>query len=213
MVREGRVRGMRRRPSPFLAVGAALLVVLLSAGCADDTEPVDEPTSSASPSEEPTSDEPTEEPAEGPVAGSGAEVDPADVEAWCGAVTPEQLAAATGFEVAAVETYGSGIGTCNADLPGSEITVSWGAEATKQSFERYAAGFDKPAGIYEPSDLTLDGGQPAVVALQPGVKAAFAGTVVDGQVTQVRVTALVAQDADPEELGEIARQVLAVYFA
>lgn len=206
------MRGMRR-PSPIQSVGAALLVVLLSAGCADDTEPVDEPTTSTSASDDPTSESPTDEPTEGPVAGSGADIDPADVEAWCGAVTPEQLAAATGYEVDAVETYGSGTGTCNADLPGSEVTLSWGAEATKQSFERYAAGYDKPAGVYEPSDITLDGGQPAVVALQPGVRAAFAGTVVDGQVTEVRVTALVAQDADPEELGQIAQQVLAVYFA
>lgn len=211
------MRGMRRRPSPIQSVGATLLVVLLGAGCADDAEPTDDPTTSDSPSSEAPTEEPTQEPtegsAEGPVAGAGAEIAPEDVEAWCGAVTPEQLAAATGYEVEAVETYGSGIQTCNADLPGSEVTLTWGAEATKQSYERYAAGFDKPAGVYEPTEVALGSGTPSVVAIQPGVRAAFAGTVVDGRLTQVRVTALVAQDADPEELGEIARQVLAVYVA
>ena len=216
MVLEGRVRSMRRRPSPIRSVGAALLVVaLLGAGCADDGGPADEPTGSTSPTEEPTEEptaDPTEEPSQGPVAGSGAGIDPADGAAWCGAVTPEQLAAATGFEVAAVATDGDGVQTCTADLPGTELLVTWGSERTKKSFETYAASYDRPAGVYAPTASTLDGGQPVVVAPRPDSPAAFAGTVVDGRLVQVAVSGVVALDADSDDLGEVARQVLAVYF-
>lgn len=206
---------MRRRPAPILSLGAALLVALLGAGCADGTEPVDEPSTSASsgtPTDEPTQ-EPAEEPAEGPVAGAGADIDPADVEAWCGAITPEQLSAATGYEVVAIEPRGSGLTTCRADLAGSEVNVWWGAEPTERSFERFEASWDRPAGVYDPSTITLDSGQPAVVALQEVPPTAFAATVVDGSNVQALVSALVEQDADNEALAEVARQVLAVYFA
>ena len=208
------MRGMRRRPSPLQSVGAVLLVAVLAAGCADDADADPEPTTSSSdePTNEPT-EEPTEEPAEGPVAGSGAEIDPADVEAWCGAITPEQLSAATGYEVVAIEPRGSGLTTCRADLSGSEVDVWWGAEPSSRSFEKFEASWEKPAGVYDPTTISLDSEQPAVVALQEVPATAFAATVVEGSNVQARVSALVEQDADPGELSDIAQQVLAVYFA
>lgn len=202
---------MRRRPAPLLSLVAAVLVTLL-AGCADDTEPVDEPTASTPTADEPTS-EATEETVEGPVAGAGAAIDPADVDAWCGAITPEQLSAATGYEVVAIEPRGSGLTTCRADVSGSEVDVWWGVEPTKKSFERFEASWERPAGVYDPSTITLDSGQPAVVALQEVPPTGFAATVVDGSNVQALVSALVEQDADPEVLADVAQQVLAVYFA
>jgi hypothetical protein len=208
MVLEGRVGSMRRRPSPIRSVGAALLVVaLLGAGCADDGEPVDEPTSSTS-----TTEEPTEEPSQGPVAGSGAGIDPADGAAWCGAITAEQLAGATGYEVTEVASDGDGVQSCTADLPGSELLLTWGSEPTGKSFKQYAASYDRPAGVYAPTTITLDNGQPAVVAPRPDSPTAFAGTVADGRLVQVTVSGVVAMDADPDELADVATQVLAVYF-
>ncbi|GAA5113359.1 hypothetical protein GCM10023339_17610 [Alloalcanivorax gelatiniphagus] len=205
---------MRRRASRLQSVGAALVVVLLAAGCSDDTEP-DEPTTQSPSSDSPTgspTEDPTEEPAEGPVAGTGAGIDPGDVKAWCGAVTPEQLSAATGFEVAGVASADAGVQSCTADLPGTELLLTWGSEPTKKSFEQYAAGYDRPAGVYAPTTTTLAGGQPVVVAPRPDSPTAFAGTVVDGRLVQVAVSGVVAVDADPDDLGEVASQVLAVYF-
>ena len=197
---------MRRRPSPIQSVGAALAVVLLSAGCADDTEPTDEPTTSASDGRRPRS-------RRGPVAGSGADIDPADVDAWCGAITPEQLSAATGYDVVAIEPRGSGLTVCRAELSDLEVDIWWGAEPSRKSFEKFEASWEKPAGVYDASTVDLDSGQPAVIALQEVPPTAFAATVVDGSNVQARVSALAAQDADPEELAAIAQQVLAVYFA
>lgn len=202
---------MRRRPSPFLSVGAALLVGLLATGCADDTEPTeptDEPTTSGSPS---ASDTPIPDATETPVAGSGASIDPEDAEAWCGAVTPAQLAGATGVEVAAVESGGDGVQACGADVPDALRVIIWGSEPTRKTFDQYAASFERPAGVYEPSTITLDGGQPVVVAPRPGSPTAYAGTVVDGRLVQVVVNARVDLEEDSEELGEVARQILAVY--
>lgn len=190
------------------AVGAALLVGLLCAGCADDPEP-EEGGATAEPTAT-TSDSPSETAAGTPIAGAGAEVDPTDAQAWCGAVTPEQLAALTGFEVSEVQADGDGVQTCGADLPGVELMITWGAEPTKKSFEQYAGSFDRPAGVRERTDITL-GDQPAVVATQETPPTAFAGTVVDGRLVQVLVTGVVATDADPADLGEKARQLLAVY--
>lgn len=203
---------MRRRPSPCLSLGAALLIGLLGAGCSGDTEPTeptDEPTTSQSPSE---SESPTVDATETPVAGSGAAVDPADAAAWCGAITPEQLAGATGYEVAEVASDGEGVQACTADLPGSELLLTWGSEPTRKSFEQYAASYDRPAGVYAPTTITLDGGQPAVVAPRPDSPTAFAGTVADGRLVQVTVSGVAAMDADPDELADVATQVLAVYF-
>lgn len=108
-----------------------LLVALLGAACGggSDTEPE---------GDVPATTEPAPEAAEGPVAGSGAGLDPADVEAWCAAVTPDQLAAATDVEVVAVEATGTTTTTCRADVPGSELDVWWGFEDTGKSFESYA---------------------------------------------------------------------------
>jgi hypothetical protein len=192
------------------SVAALLLVGLVSTGCGGGSEPEETPTGTDSPSS-PSS--PTEEQtgtADGPVPGAGADTDPSDAEAWCGAVSAQQLAAASGWEVEAIDSYGSGIGTCSASLPGNEVSVTWGSEETSKSFDRYAAGFDTPPGTYEVTDVDL-GGQPALVVLQPKATAAFAGTVEDGRLTEVRLIGLVDQDADPAELGEVARQVLAVY--
>lgn len=199
---------MQRR-SVAQRVGAALLVGLLCAGCADDPEPEDVDTTSEP---EPSSESPVETAVETPVAGSGADVDPADATAWCGAITPEQLAGLTGFEVEGVDDFGTGLTTCGGNLPGVDLRISWGGEPTRKSFEQLEASYAKPAGVYESSTVELDGGQEAVVALQPSVRTAFAGTVVDGRHTQVVVSAVAAQDADPAELGEMARQILAVYF-
>ena len=210
-VGEGQHEAMRRRPSPLLSVGAAVLVALLT-GCADDSGPDAEPTSEPTTSESPSGSE-SPDAVETPVAGSGADVDPADLTSWCGAITPAQVAGATGFEVAEVTGDGEGVQSCDADLPGAELLITWGSESTGKSFERYAAGFDRPAGVYESSEVTLDGGQPAVVALQDTARSAVAGTVVDGRLTQVAVIPVGLQDADPQELGEVARQMLAVYFA
>lgn len=201
---------MRRRPSPILSVGTAVLVGLLSAGCADDETPADGPTSEPTPSSS-ESETPTTEPTETPVAGAGAQIDPKDATAWCGAVTPEQLAGLTTYEVAGIDAAGTDVQTCTADLPDSELLITWGSEPTKKSFEQYAASFDRPVGVYAPSTITLDGGQPAVVAPRPASPTAYAGTVVDGQLFQVVVSGVTVLDADSDDLGEMARQVLAVY--
>lgn len=204
---------MRRRHSPLLSVGSALLVAVLGlAGCADDGEPADEPTTEPTTSESPSGSE-TPDAVETPVAGAGADIDPTDLGSWCGAITPEQLSGAAGVEVADITSVGDGVQACTADLPGVELTITWGSEPTKQSFDRYAASFERPAGVYETSDVTLDGGQPAVVAVQDGVRTAFAGTVLDGRTTQVAVIAVADQDSDPQQLGDLAQQLLAVYFA
>lgn len=204
---------MRRRPSPLRSAAAAVLVCLLATACGGDADteegaPAGPATSETSNTEPDGSQEPAPEPL---VAGAGAGIDPADTAGWCGAVTPEQLSAATGYDVAAVDDFGQGLTTCDADLPGVELRISWGSEPTQKSFERYEAGFDRPADVYETSTTTLGDEQPAVVALQPGVRTAFAGTVADGRLTQVVVIAVAAQEADPVELGDIARQLLAVY--
>jgi hypothetical protein len=192
------------------ALGTALLVGLLCAGCADDPEPGGGGTAAPSPT---TSDSPTDPAAGTPVAGSGADLDPSDPQSWCSAVTAAQLGALTDYEVADVYASGDGLQSCVADLPGNELLLTWGTEPTKKSFEQYAAGFDKPAGVYEPSVISLGEGQSAVVAPRPDTPTAFAGTVVDGRVVQVSVAGVVVQDADSDELAEMARQVLAAYVA
>lgn len=204
---------MRRRASPLHPAAAAVLVCLLATACGGgDADPEgDEPTSSESSSPEPGgSQEPAPEPL---VAGSGAGIDPKDSDAWCGAITPQQLSAATGYDVVAIEPRGSGLTVCRADLAELEVDIWWGSERTRRSFEQFEASWEKPAGVYDPTTITLDGGQPAVVALQDVPPTAFAATVVDGSNVQARVSALVEQDADPADLATIAEQVLAVYFA
>ncbi len=162
----------------------------------------------------PNDAEPTETPADGPARRlPGADIDPADVDAWCGAITPEQLSAATGYDVVAIEPRGSGLTVCRAELSDLEVDIWWGAEHSRKSFEKFEASWEKPAGVYDASTVDLDSGQPAVIALQEIPPTAFAATVVDGSNVQARVSALAAQDADPEELATIAQQVLAVYFA
>lgn len=190
------------------SVAALLLVSLVSTGCGGGSEPEDTPAVTDPPSSS-SEEEGTGTP-EGPVPGAGADIDPSDAEAWCGAVGAQQLAAASGWEVEAIDSYGTGVGTCSASLPDNEVSATWGSEETSKSFDRYAASFDKPAGTYEVTEVDL-GGQPALVALQPDATTAFAGTVEDGRLTQVVLVGLVDQDADPAELGEVARQVLAVY--
>jgi hypothetical protein len=204
---------MRRGPSPLRSAAATVLVCLLATACSDgsDADPEDgastEPTTSAS-----SEASESEEPAPGPlVAGSGAGIDPANADAWCGAITPEQLTGLLGVEVAAVDPSGAGVQQCTADLPGSGYLVTWGAERTGKSFERYAAGFDRPPGVHDPRTITLDGGKPAVLAPRPESPTAFAGTVVDGRLVQVAISGVVATDADSEELAEMAGQILAVY--
>ena len=207
---------MRHRPAALPSLAAALLVGLLATGCGggeeDPTDGATEaPTTSASPEDtEPAGAEPIDG---GPVAGAGADVDPSDPQAWCGAVTAEQLGALTAYEVADVYASGDGLQTCVADLPGNELLLTWGTEPTKKTFEQYAARFEKPAGVYEPTVVTLGGGQSAVVAPRPDTPTAFAGTVVDGRVVEVAVAGVVVQDADSDELAEMAKQVLAAYVA
>jgi hypothetical protein len=204
------------RPAALPSLAAALLVGLLAAGCGGSEEDradgaTEDPTASASPDDsEPEATEPS---GDTPVAGAGADVDPSDPQAWCGAVTADQLGALTDYEVVDVYASGDGLQTCVADLPGNELLLTWGTEPTKKSFEHYAAGFDKPAGVYEPTVVTLGEGRPAVLALRPDTPTAFAGTVVDGRVVQVSVAGVVVQDADSDELAEMARQVLAAYVA
>lgn len=191
---------MPDRPAPLLSLGAALLVAVLGlASCADGGGPADEPTTQ------------TSDAVETPVAGSGAGIDPTDLGSWCGAITPEQLSGASGLEVADITSDGDGVQACTADLPGAELLITWGSETTTKSFERYAADFDRPAGLYEVTEVSLAGDQPAVVAVQDGVRTAFTGTVLDGRTTQVAVIAVADQDADTQELGDLAQQLLAVY--
>lgn len=205
---------MRRRPSPLRSAAAAVLVCLLATACSggSDADPDDgEPTTAETADPEASaSEEPAPEPL---VAGSGAGIDPGDTDAWCGAITPAQLSAATGYDVVAIEPRGSGLTVCRADLAELEVDIWWGSEGTARSFEQFEASWEKPAGVYDPTTITLDSGQPAVVALQDVPPTAFAATVVDGTNVQARVSALVEQDADPADLATIAEQVLAVYFA
>lgn len=195
------------RRSLHRLVPALLVVATVSAGCGGEADP----TGPEQPSSQAPSSSATDGADELPVAGAGADVDPADAGAWCGAVTPAQLGGAAGFEVAAIRSDGAGVQSCTADLPGAELVITWGSEPTRKSFERYAAGFDRPAGVYDATDVTLASGQPAVVALQDSSTTAFAGTVADGRLIQVTVIAVAAQDADLSSLGEAAQQVLAVY--
>ena len=115
--------------------------------------------------------------------------------------------------VADVYSSGADLQTCVADLPGNELLLGWGAQPTEQSFEEYVARLEDGSGDLDAHPVELGDGRPAVVAWGPGAPSAFAGTVVDGRVVQVSVAGVVDQDADPEALGDMARQVLAVYVA
>lgn len=181
-----------------------MLVCLLATACSDGSDVDPEGGASA----EPTTAEPAPEPL---VAGSGAGIDPGDTDAWCGAITPEQLSAATGYDVVAIELRGSGLTVCRAELAEPEVDIWWGSEGTGRSFEQLEASWERPAGVYDPTTITLGSGQPAVVALQDVPPTAFASTVVDGTNVQALVSALVEQDGDPADLATVAEQVLAVY--
>jgi hypothetical protein len=194
---------MRRGSSLPKAAGALLLVGLLSSACGSDADPEDRAAR-----EDPSSDESVEG---GPVAGAGVGLDPEDVRSWCLAVTPEQLTAVTGAEVADVYSSGDALQTCVANFPGNELLAGWGTEPTKLSFDEYAEELAAQGEGLETETIRLGADQPALVAWSPDAPSAFAGTVADGRIMQVSVSGVLDQDADPEGLGEMARQVLAVY--
>lgn len=199
---------------------SVLIVAALSAGCTDDSDPAGgSEETSASPSQAPsetadeTSDE-SETTGEGPVAGSGAALPPKRRTKWCGAVTADQLNALTGYEVARVRGDGRqpGLVACSAELPDLELQITWGSVPAKKSFEQYAATWDRPAGVFDVTDVELPNGQPAVVATQPVPETGHAGTVVDGQLIQVLVGEVIPDEGTTvEDLGAMAETILAVY--
>ena len=184
-----------------------LLVAAVSAGCTDAPEPIERSEdSSASPSETPSgTPDDSAGTGEGPVAGSGASLSPEDRATWCGVVTADQLSALTGYEVTEVRGEERGLRSCSAELPDLELQITWGSEPTGKTFEKYAAGWERPAGVYDVSEVELPGGQPAVVATQAVPQAGHAGTVLDGQVVQVLVAEVVPDDATTvDDLGDVA---------
>ncbi|QBX55105.1 hypothetical protein EXE58_06300 [Nocardioides seonyuensis] len=197
-----------------------LLVGAMSAGCTDEPEPTEgsdksSASSSETPSETPSKSETPNEgetTGEGPVAGAGAGLSPENAKEWCGVITPEQLSALTGYEVTGVWGRREGVNTCSTELPGLELNITWGSEPTKKSFEQYAAGWDRPAGVFDVAEVELPNGRPAVVATQPVPETGHAGAVVDGRVIQVLVSEVIPDEASTvEDLGAMARQILAVY--
>jgi hypothetical protein len=206
---------MRRHRLP--AVLVPLLLAAALAGCGSDDEPEDasSPASPTPTSSTPQSGEPTRDAGQGPVAGSGAALSPAKAEQWCAAVTPEQLTALTGFEVVDVSVLGKGVSTCRAELSGFDLEISWGSESTRESQEQYAASWTRPAGVYEVTDLTLAGGQPAVAATAASPRNAAAGFVSGGRLVEARVVAFGAEDdtTGADDLAGIAEALVAVYAA
>ena len=194
---------MRRHLSLSRTAGALVLVGLLGSACGSDTEPEDRAAEEA-----PSSDASVEG---GPVAGAGAGLDPEDVRSWCLAVTPEQLTALAGAEVADVHSSGDALQTCVANFPDNELLAGWGSEPTELSYDEYAEQLAALGEGQETESVTLGADQPALVAWSPDAPSAYAGTVVEGRIVQVSVSGVLDQDADPEGLGEMARQLLAVY--
>lgn len=182
------------------------LVLPLALGCTGGDDPSGDPDPTDGPT--PTGSGATA----GPVAGSGAGLSPDDPAAWCGAVTAAQLTALTGFEVSAVDSRGTGVATCEAELPGVDLRLEWGSEATRQTPERYAAGWSRPAGVFTVTPVSLPGRASGVRATTPSPRRATAGAVVDGRLVEVTVVAVAADDTvTAEDLGAMAEQVLAVY--
>lgn len=189
-------------------LAAALFLLALVGGCSSDGDPVDTTPSSSAGAATATT-EPNS--VEGPVAGSGAAISPADVDAWCGAITAEQLTALTGFEVVGVATYGEGVGICHGELPDVDLNVSWGSELTRKSAEQYEASWAKPAGVYDVTTSTVRG-QAVITATQEVPANAFAGTVSDGRLVQATVTSVAAGDSiTPAQVAEMAQRIVAVY--
>ena len=188
-----------------------LLAGAVSAGCTDAPEPI-ERTEEPSPSSSVTPDEGGTTGA-GPVAGSGAGLSPKNGKQWCSAVTADQLSALTGFEVTQVWGRTDGLNSCSTELPGLELMISWGSERTSESFEKYAAGWERPPGVFDVTELDLSGGRPAVLATQSAPQeAAYAGTVIDGRVVEVTVAEVIpGEETTLEHLGAVAEQILAVY--
>lgn len=194
-----------------LLAAALVLTMALATGCttgADDDDPGDG-GETTSPSPAPSEPEPE---GQGPVAGAGAQVSPEDLEAWCGAVTPDQLSALTGYEIEEVLATGARLDDCMAEPSGVELDLVWGSQPSSKSIDEYEALWSRPAGAYEVSRVALDSGTEVVLASQAAARTVRAGTIFEGRRIEVLVMALEADESVTlDDLGAMATQLVSVY--
>lgn len=188
---------------------AALFPLLFALGCTSSGEAPEERTSS------PASDDATSGVEGGPEPGSGAGLDPDDAEAWCSAVTPEQLTTLTGHQVTSVkssELSGERV-RCAAVVPGAEVAVLWNAERTDSSLDDLA---EEPQWQQRSGSTVtrteLPNGADALLRTAEVPSQASLGTVADGLELDVTVMyAVPAADVPVERPVSQATQVLSAY--
>lgn len=186
---------------------AVVLFTLLAAGCSGDDDP--EPDKGSSPTERVTSGS-TAAPSSELVAGSGAGLSPDDLEAWCAAITAEQLTEATRVEVVSVGVLGAG---CSAEAKDFSVQIIWKGEATSLTSQQYEASWRKPAGVFAVRPVSLDSGAAGASATAESPVQARVGVVHEGVLVEARLSIVVPGEAAPTstELAEIGERIVAVY--